>query len=299
MRKAHGLPLAAALCAACSTGCREQKPRVQILTPVSVRTVEQYRQTTGTQYAGNVEPASRVDVAFRVGGYIQEVLTVRSGGALRLVQEGDRVARGTVLARVRETDYAAKVDQARSQLSQALLAVPQAKSQLQEAQVALEHAKADFGRARNLFDTQTITRADFDGAKARLDMTRARFEQVKDMPELAKARVEGAQAMVREGELALGDCALKAPIGGVVIKRMVEVGSLVGPGVPGFILADSSVVKVVFGAPDALLPRLKLAQGIMVTTEAEKVWAVLSIPRNACGMDSTSFLTAGRGPRGG
>jgi multidrug efflux system membrane fusion protein len=55
---------------------------------------------------------------------------------------------------------------------------------------------------------------------------------------------------------------------GVVLKRLVEAGSLVGPGTPAFVLADSSSVKIVFGVPDSLLPHIKPGAALTVTTEA-------------------------------
>jgi multidrug efflux system membrane fusion protein len=54
----------------------------------------------------------------------------------------------------------------------------------------------------------------------------------------------------------------------VVLKRLVEVGTLVAPGTPGFILADTSSVKVVFGVPDTMMGRMKLGDEQRVTTEA-------------------------------
>jgi multidrug efflux system membrane fusion protein len=192
----------------------------------------------------------------------------RTDGGDRPVQEGDTVTTGTVLARLREPDYQTKVEQAKSQLAQAVLGVAQAKSQLQEAQAALEKAKADFERASNLFKSQSLTRADFDGAKAGLEMTQARFDQARTMPDLAQARLEGAQAMVREAELALADCGLKAPMDAVILKKFLEVGSLVAPGMPAFSLADTSSVKIVFGVPDTALPQVRLGTPLTVTTEA-------------------------------
>ena len=93
-----------------------------------------------------------------------------------------------------------------------------------------------------------------DGAKAQLDN--------------AEAMLGGAKAMVAEANLALKDSVLTSPSPGVVIKRLVEVGSLVGPGTPAFVLADLSTLKAVFGAPDVLLSKLKLGMPLTLTTEA-------------------------------
>ena len=74
--------------------------------PVSVRAVEQHVAAGGVRYSAEIKPSKQVDLAFKVGGYVQTLLQVRGvDGQQRDVQEGDRVTRGTVLARVRDTDY--------------------------------------------------------------------------------------------------------------------------------------------------------------------------------------------------
>ena len=52
-----------------------------------------------------------------------------------------------------------------------------------------------------------------------------------------------------------------------VVKRLVEVGSLVGPGTPGYVIVDSSAVKLMFGVPDAILRRLPTGSAVTITTE--------------------------------
>ena len=54
----------------------------------------------------------------------------------------------------------------------------------------------------------------------------------------------------------------------VVLQRTVEAGELVSQGKPGFILADTTSVKVVFGVPDLTVNKLKLGSELTVTTEA-------------------------------
>jgi protocatechuate 3,4-dioxygenase beta subunit len=69
----------------------------------------------------------------------------------------------------------------------------------------------------------------------------------------AKARADGVAARLVAAETALSDSSLRSPMDGMVMKRMVEVGTLVGPGAPGFSVADIRSVKAVFGVPDTLV----------------------------------------------
>jgi RND family efflux transporter MFP subunit len=247
-------------------GCRNEEKAATALTPVTVMVVEQSKRASEVRYSGNIMPRSLVNLAFRIGGYVEKVLTTPGSG--HLIQEGDDVHKGEVLVSLRQADYAAKVQEARAQLSEAALNLNQANSQVQEGEAALRLAEANYNRARTLFEKQSLTRPDFDGAQAQLDTVRSRMDAARVLPKLARVKSDAAQAMLHEAELALDDSTLKAPMNGVVLKRLVEVGSLVGPGSPAFAIADISSVKIVFGAPDSLLPRLKKGTAMTVTTEA-------------------------------
>lgn len=231
-----------ALCCvlALSSGCSHEayeKPPV----PVGVAAVSTYMGEEGVRYSANVEPYTTVVLAFKVGGYVGGIMQVRGAdGHLRDVQAGDLVARGAVLARLRQEDYQAKLAEARSQKA--------------EAAALLEKATPDFGRANRLFAGQNITRPEFEAARAQYDA--------------AQAKQQGAAALVDEAQTAMHDSSLRAPISGVLLKRLIEMGSLVGPGTPGFAIADTRSVKVVYGIPDVLLGTQRLGSPMTITTEA-------------------------------
>lgn len=225
---------------AAACGGRGEAPPEKIVTPVRTRVVEERSQLAGARYSGTVEPGTRVDLAFKVGGYIRELAQIKAEGGQRKVQEGDWVKAGTVLAVVRESDYETQVA-----AGQAALA---------EAVASQKQAQLDFDRTQKLVASSSVAKVELDAQSARLDT--------------AKARVEGAQSRIREAQMALSDCTLRAPIDGVILKRPIEVGSLVAPGAVGFVLADTRTVKVVFGAPDRLIEKLKPGAQLDVAFEA-------------------------------
>jgi multidrug efflux system membrane fusion protein len=208
---------------------------------VRVRLVEERSQLAGARYSGSVEPRTRVDLAFKVGGYVRELAQVRPReGGSRTVQEGDFVTRGTVLAVVRESDYQQKVGAAQAGLA--------------EAVAAQKQAQLDVERAQKLLASHAVAAAEVETAAVRV--------------ETAAARAESAKSRILEAELALGDCTMRAPIDGVLLKRPIEVGSLVAPGTLAFVIADTKSVKVLFGAPDRLVEKLKLGGVLGVTFDA-------------------------------
>ncbi|WP_146654076.1 efflux RND transporter periplasmic adaptor subunit [Labilithrix luteola] len=220
--------------------CAGKESSEAIPTPVRVRPLEQIEQLSGARYSGTVEPGTRVDVAFKVGGYVRELAQTKSVTGPRKIQEGDVVAKDDMLAVLRETDY-----QQKKLAAQASLA---------EAEAAQKQAQLDFDRTQKLTATGAIAKVELDAQSARLTTSRA--------------RVEGARAQVREAEISLADCTLKSPIDGVVLKRAVEVGTLVSPGTVAFTIADTKSVKVVFGAPDVLIDKLQTGGKLPVSFDA-------------------------------
>ncbi len=242
--KRHLLSLTPVLLAVLATGaCSAAPPYDSPVTPVSVATVGSYTTGTSVRYSATVKPSVEVGLAFKIAGYVDDILTTRDDqGRMRDIQAGDRVEQGAALARVRQSDYQQRVDQIKSGLA--------------EAQAGYDHAKLEHDRATRLFDKHSLTKPELDAAKAQLDgMT---------------AKVAGARAGLREAEIMLGDAVLHAPMSGVVISRAVERGSLVAPGTPAFAIADTTSIKAVFGVPDVIVKQLKIGRPQRLTFEALK-----------------------------
>ncbi|MGA9996755.1 MAG: efflux RND transporter periplasmic adaptor subunit [Pyrinomonadaceae bacterium] len=264
--------------------------------PVKVAAVELNSASGGTRYSATIIPRTQVELAFKVGGYVDALQQVRGvDGKLRDIQEGDRISTGAVLARVRQSDYQVKVKEAVSQANEArsgvdashaqyqeaLSGIAASKAQLVEAEAAYEKAKLDFDRAQNLFASRSMTKANYDAAKAQFEMASAKVEaarsqvrmiqakadSAKSQIEVVQARSNGAQAVVQETQIPLQDTALRSPLNGIVLKKSVEKGTLVSPGTTGFTVADTSSVKAVFGVADTAVPEMKLGSTLSIKTE--------------------------------
>jgi RND family efflux transporter MFP subunit len=238
-------------------------------TPVKVESVQLYSAPGGARYSASIVPGSQVDVAFSVGGYIDQILQVRGvDGRLRNVQQGDTVQRGVALARVRTKDYTVKVDQASGQLAQARASLVTSNRQLAEAEVGAEKARLDFERAQALFNTQSLTKPDYDSAKSQHDLYKAKVETARSQLAVIEAQIVAAEATHAASTISRDDTLLRAPIGGLLLGRSVEVGEMVSPGAPAFVLADTSVVKAQFGVPDLDVQNLKTGTTLTVELDA-------------------------------
>jgi multidrug efflux system membrane fusion protein len=225
--------IAGALASACSQPAAASEPSP---IPVKVERVAA-RDALGTnRYSGSLEPAVRVELAFRVGGYVSELAEIATPSGPRPLDKGDVVKKGSVLARVRASEYSEKVKTASAQVGEA------------HAEQVL--ATQELERAERLFVGKAITRAEYDAKVARA--------------ESMKAELEAARARAGEAAVALGDTVLRAPFDGVVLARQGEIGTLVSPGQAVLVVADTRTMKAVFGAPQVLVEELALGSPVSV-----------------------------------
>jgi RND family efflux transporter MFP subunit len=277
-------------------GCGKSETKVKPAKPVRVKPVEAHSTVNTVHYSASIRPSSQVEVAFKVGGYIDAIAHTKDGSRSRNIQAGDIVSKGTVLARVRQSDFAARVNEARSQqgeaksaletnnsqLKEAAAAVETAKAQVQDARASFNRASLDFERAKALFGNEAMTKPDYDAAKAQFEVAKAKLEVAEGNLASARAKVATAQAqigmaqsrihsteaVVYTASIPLADTELRAPLSAVVMERKIEVGALVNQGTPGFVLADVSEVKAAFGVSDVALANFNLGDTLAMTSDA-------------------------------
>jgi multidrug efflux system membrane fusion protein len=225
-------------------GCGSKAPIEQPPQAVQVQRLAATSSITGAggvRFSAFVSPDSQVLLSFRIPGYVVALMQVRGGdGKIRDIAEGDRVDRGAVLVRIRAAEYEDKVRQATSQS--------------EAAEAAAEKAKLDFDRATRLYASQSLIKPDFDAARAQYDAT--------------QAQVRAAHAATSEAQVALRDTTLLAPFTGDIVKKSIELGSFVGPGVLTFALANTDTVKIVVGVPDTVVQSIRVGQPVEVAIEA-------------------------------
>ena len=259
------------LAAGVGAGCSRAEAYVKPLTPVRVQAAQTFTPggEGGTRYSATIRPASQLDLAFKSGGYVRELLHVRGAdGRVRSVQEGDWVKQGTILARLREDDFATKVKGAEAQVAEAQSALQTSKAQQAEAEAALAQARRDLDRTTNLLESDSITRPEHDAARTKFEMAQAKLEAARAHVGIIQARIKGAQAVLSEAQLAKSDTVLRAPADCLVLRRTVEEGSLVSPGTPIITLAEAGSVKAVFGVPDLTVESLPQGKELTLTAEA-------------------------------
>jgi HlyD family secretion protein len=178
-----------------------------------------------------------------------------------LVQEGDQVHKGEVLARLDTSRLDPQVAQVAAQVAAQRAVVDRLRhgsrpEEIAQAKANLESAKADaintrrqFERKKTLLGKSVASQQDVDAAEAAAGVADARVEVNEKALDLAIAGprqedIDQAEAQLRgnEAQLAflrqqLADAELKAPLAGVIRSRLMEPGEMASPQRPVFSLA--------------------------------------------------------------
>ena len=236
-------------------GCTKQSVPQPAVQTVTAGVAEQIQPDVPERYSASIEPFAQVDLAFKSGGIIEQIYQVRGAdGRKRDVEAGDRVSRNTRLAQVRPLDYQHRLDSAEAQRGQS-------EAQLAQARANFSEAEIEYTRDRNLFQSASLVKPQFD-------QTQGRYESLRAAVTAAEEGVKAAEAAVTDASLSLSDTALRAPFTGWITARNVDRGSLVGGAVIGFSMIDTHAVKAVFAVPDTSLSRIRRGQRQTVMLDA-------------------------------
>ena len=170
------------------------------------------RSAGGEPGAGSVLDASgyvtarrQATVSAKVTGKVIEVL----------IEEGQSVKEGDVLARLDATEAQAQLSLNQSQLTLA-------RSQVAEIEAMLAQAERDFVRQNDLFARQLVSEQSLDAARAQRDMLRARLASTREQIKVAQESVDVAKVQ-------LDNTVVRAPFAGVVIAKSAQPGEMISP----------------------------------------------------------------------
>lgn len=164
---------------------------------------------------------SQANAVLTASGYVvaRRKAAVASKGTGRLiylgVEEGDKVKKGQVIARLEDSDVVAARDRARENL--------------RLAEADLYEAKKSLERTRTLLKQEAI-------AQVELDVADARYKRVV-------ATIEAARYALREAEVAVENTRIIAPFDGTVLKKNADVGEIVAP-LAGAASSKAAVVTI-------------------------------------------------------
>ena len=161
---------------------------------------------------GTIEPEEVVDVGVQVAG---EILAFGADprDPSRGISYGSPVEKGTVLARLDDKLFKARVDQTRAQLLRA-------EAEVSQAEAKVRQAERDLARNRKLRGNNVVSQQETDDALTAAETARAALE-------VARAGVAVGRANLEEAEATLAYTTITSPVKGVILDRRVNIGQTV------------------------------------------------------------------------
>ena len=200
--------------------------------------------------SGTIVARQEVQVFPQVSGYeITEIL----------VEAGDSVAKGQVLARLSADTLSAQLEQARAEYLRAEAGVGQAQSIIDSAAASLTQAQTILQRVRRLREGGTAAQSTLDDAIAAEANARAQAASAANGLVVARAALAQARAARRIAQLNLDRTDITAPVAGTVVARNAELGTMAGAGAdPLFTLLADGAVEMSAEVIETALPVVKV-----------------------------------------
>ncbi|MEJ2376745.1 MAG: efflux RND transporter periplasmic adaptor subunit [Pseudolabrys sp.] len=183
---------------------------------------------------GTVEARVTSKVGFKIAGLLVDLRA----------DVGDRVAKGTVLARLDDREQKAQVARSQAAVQQAEANLEKANASVQKAQANYENAKRINERRQQLVQSKTTSVEAAETAQAAQDAAFGDLNLAKSNVSVAKAAIADAKAQERQQEVTLDFHTLTAPYNAMVTARLKELGSALAANEPVFTLIDPKTIWV-------------------------------------------------------
>ncbi len=216
---------------------------------ITVLTATRREIVASVTVTGTLRPRETVTVGADVEG-----LRVRE----LLVDEGDEVKAGQVLARLETDMIEVNLARAASQIAKAEAAVTQAQAAIAEAEPSAVEAEGSLRRARALNEKGIVGQDILDARVSASATATARLATARQSVALAEADLAAARAERAELELRRAKAEIKAPTDGLVLRRAAQLGQIVSGGAGGlFEIARDGLIELEADVSETGLGRLR------------------------------------------
>jgi RND family efflux transporter MFP subunit len=230
--------------------------------PVKTATV-QVRTTGGStgktllNASGYVTTRLEATVSSKITGKVAEIL----------IEEGMKVEKGQILAKLDASNVEAGIRLVEAQLASS-------KASLAETEPMLKYAKTELERLDSMVTDRAVSKSDRDKAEAEFEFQKAKLER-------QKADVTVAERQVDELKQQLDDTIIRAPFSGVVTTKDSQPGEMISPmsaggftrtGICSLVDMDSLEIEVDVG--ESFINRVKEGQLVIATLDAYSDWKI-------------------------
>ncbi len=218
------------------TSCGKPPPKAPKIRPVRWASVGQEGSGATRTFPGVLQAGQQSTLAFRVAGSLKSLRA----------KMGAKVEAGLVIAELEQTDYLNRVEQATAQL--------------RSARSQYEMARPGYQRAERLYQSNTVSLADYQAAKGAY--------------KAAQAQLQAANKLLEAARNQLAYTVLEAPYAGAVSAVHVDLGEVVGAGLPIVTISSGDALEVQAEIPESLIASVRVGAPLSIRCAATGETAV-------------------------
>ena len=257
------------LAAGCSTAAETAPDASKAAEPVAVatsavesRSIDRYLRVTGSIVAD-----AQAEVSAETAGRVIETP----------VERGSRVGQGALLVRISPSETSAQLQEADANAAQIEAKLGLVAGQpfdrtrvpdVMNAKASLDLADAEFKRMQTLVEQKVISQSEFDQRRTQLEAARQSYQTAQNAAEQSYRSLDAARARVVLARKAVADTAVKAPIAGLVVERLVSVGDYVTRGQRVATVVRVDPLRVVLTVPEQHVSLIKVGQQVRLAVDA-------------------------------
>ncbi len=200
-------------------------------------------------FSGNLLPSSQFTVAPKISGRLEKIM----------VDIGDRVSRGQLIALLDDDEYVQQVEQAKAELDVA-------KANIEENVSALNLASREYERTQGLREKKIVSESE-------LDVAEAQYGAKKAQKRVLLAQVAQREAALKAATVRLGYTTIKASWENgdkyrVIGERYIDEGAMLNSNAPIVSIIGIQKLTAVIHVIERDYPRIKKKQAAQITTDA-------------------------------
>ncbi len=147
-----------------------------------------------------------------------------------MVDQGDKITKGQLLARLDDAELKQQVEMAEAALAAARQTAVRVSADLARSEAVLEQAKLEHERLTRLVATRAVSQSDLDKASEAMRVAEADLSRSKAAIAEAHGQIVVAEKTARYHKERLAFTEIRAPYDGLVIRRDRDAGEIVVPG---------------------------------------------------------------------
>ena len=214
--------------------------------------------------AGTIQPLTPVNISPKTSGRLVSLL----------VDQGDEVKKGQILARMDDSNLLGPLLQARGKLAAS-------QSNLQEAEEQIKAVEDTYRSNQPLYRAGALSHNDFSTSRSQYFALRSHIRSLRAQVEEARGDLETAQAQVN-------DTVIRAPFNGVITQKYANVGAFVTPttsasatssATSSSILSLASPLEAVANVSEIDEPSIYRGQPVQIHVDAYPNWMAHGVVR--------------------